>query len=66
MKSTDTFISFMMGMVVMGIIMLLITVFMDPQLKGYKQGQIDALTGKIKYTLVTNPDSTREWKDINK
>lgn len=28
----------------------------------YKEGQIDALTGIVKYELVWNPDSTREWK----
>lgn len=27
----------------------------------YKQGQIDALTGKVKYELKTMPDSTRIW-----
>lgn len=29
----------------------------------YKHGQIDALTGKIKYELVTNPDSTKTWEE---
>jgi len=28
----------------------------------YKQGQIDALTGNIKYEPVTLPDSTKEWR----
>ena len=32
----------------------------------YKQGQIDALTGKIKYELKTNPDSTKTWEFIEK
>ena len=27
----------------------------------YKQGQIDALTGKVKYRLITLPDSTSQW-----
>ena len=27
----------------------------------YKEGQIDALKGKIKYELKTNSDSTRTW-----
>lgn len=28
----------------------------------YKQGQVDALTGKVKFHLVENPDGTKEWK----
>ena len=28
----------------------------------YKQGQIDALSGNIKYELIENADKTREWK----
>lgn len=35
-------------------------------LKDYKRGQIDALTGKIKYELVPMPDSTTQWKKIGK
>lgn len=27
----------------------------------YKQGQVDALTGKVVYVLKTNPDKTVEW-----
>lgn len=30
----------------------------------YQQGQIDALTGKIEYHLVTKSDSTRVWEKI--
>ena len=30
----------------------------------YADGQIDALTGKIHYELVTHPDSTRSWEYI--
>lgn len=30
----------------------------------YKDGQIDAITGKIQFELVTMPDSTRVWKKI--
>lgn len=36
------------------------------RMDGYKDGQIDALTGKVKYHLVVNPDSTREWKEVGK
>lgn len=31
---------------------------------GYKQGQIDALTGKVQYKLYKNADSTVEWVEI--
>lgn len=30
----------------------------------YRQGQIDALTGLIKYKLVENPDKTKTWQEI--
>ena len=30
----------------------------------YKDGQVDALTGKVHYELVTQADSTREWRVI--
>lgn len=30
----------------------------------YKQGQIDAMNGIIRYELVTQPDSTRVWQWI--
>jgi len=31
---------------------------------GYKQGQIDAINGNIKYELVEQPDRTTKWKEI--
>ena len=33
---------------------------------GFKEGQIDALTGNVKYELIINPDSTRSWERIDK
>ena len=36
----------------------------SPFSSSYKQGQIDALTGKIKYELVVKNDSTKVWKLI--
>ena len=30
----------------------------------YKKGQVDALTGNIKYELITHPDSTKTWEEI--
>ena len=32
----------------------------------YKNGQIDALNGNVKYELITNQDSTRIWERIKK
>lgn len=32
----------------------------------YKNGQIDAMTGKIQYHLIVNSDSTKEWEKIVK
>lgn len=34
--------------------------------ESYKQGQVDALTGKIEYKLVVQPDSTKSWEKIDK
>ena len=31
---------------------------------GIEQGRMDVVTGKVKYELVTNPDSTRVWKEV--
>lgn len=50
---------FMIGIVVT---LLIFKYVADP----YKQGQVDALTGNIKYELVTQDDSTRVWKEIKK
>ena len=35
-------------------------------LKSYKEGQVDALTGNIKYKLVVNKDRTSTWEYIKK
>lgn len=32
--------------------------------ESYKQGQIDAMTGLVKYKLTTQPDSTKTWEHI--
>ena len=50
---------FMIGIVVT---LLIFKYVVDP----YKQGQVDALTGNIKYELVTQDDSTKVWKEIKK
>jgi hypothetical protein len=33
---------------------------------GYKRGQVNALSNIISYELVTHPDGTRTWEEINK
>jgi hypothetical protein len=50
---------FMIGIVVT---LLIFKYVADP----YKQGQVDALTGNVKYELVTQDDSTKVWKEIKK
>lgn len=52
---------FILGAVI-GIILW--AVFFNPIKEGYKRGQVDALTGNIKYELVTQPDSTKTWEEI--
>lgn len=32
----------------------------------YKNGQVDAINGQIKYELVNHPDSTKTWERIKK
>ncbi len=65
MKKTENFffigLAFLFGLLVMSIVYpnLVVT-----DSRSYKQGQIDALTGKIKYHLVTQSDSTKVWKSI--
>lgn len=51
-----------------GIMALLFIYFMFSDIieVNYKKGQIDALTGRIKYELVTKPDSTKVWEKIIK
>lgn len=34
--------------------------------KGYRDGQIDALTGTVEYSLVANPDGTSRWLPIER
>lgn len=46
------------------IVILMLSIGVCFYFSGYKNGQIDAFTGKIEYRLVINPDSTREWKGI--
>jgi hypothetical protein len=49
------------GIFVMAGIVLFSTEVSD---ESYKQGQVDALTGKVKYELVVNADSTKTWEEV--
>ena len=49
------------GGLTMLIIFIVLTALSPDGAPGYKQGQIDALTGKVKYVLIENPDKTKEW-----
>lgn len=44
------------------LLMLIVLPIVDN--KNYKEGQIDAFTGKIVYELVVQDDSTRTWEKI--
>lgn len=53
--------------VISSFIVFTLLVFTDPDGgPGYKQGQVDALTGKVKYVLVEKSDKTKVWiRDAN-
>ena len=64
MTSTDKFIWWFFGLICGEIFVVVIVLIADPIGMGYKKGQIDAQTGKVKYHLVTEPDSTRTWQEV--
>ncbi len=57
-----------LGAVVGGVITIILLFSFEEDTEfyknGYEKGQIDALTGNVKYELVTQPDSTRVWVEI--
>ena len=60
-------LNFIRGLLIGAILTLLVgTLYVNPkhEKKGHRQGQIDALTGKIHYELITHDDSTRTWERI--
>ena len=58
-KSEKAFLIIILVIVMLLVGMILGGIF-DTGVK-YRQGQIDALNGQIKYELKTNPDSTVTW-----
>lgn len=58
---------FLIGVLTGGLIVAVFVILsLTPREVTYKQGQIDALTGKAKYHLVVKADSTRVWEPITK
>jgi hypothetical protein len=58
MDKVDTFL---MG-ACFSLLFVIVLILISPD--WYKQGQIDALTGKVKYHLVIQDDSTKTWEPI--
>lgn len=54
---------FMLGFIFGMLISAILAVLTIPN---YRDGQVDALTGHLKYHLVTQPDSTKTWEYIKK
>lgn len=62
MEAGERMLWFLVGV---GVALLVVAISLDiaqPREAGYKRGQIDALTGKVKYERVTHPDSTVTWE----
>ena len=61
------FIDFAMGVVIATIYwvaMINWSIVPHSEEQAYRQGQIDALSGTVKYELVVQPDSSRIWEEI--
>ena len=62
MKMKELLIVVMIIMFCLGLVFMGVTIHDT----GYKNGQIDALTGKVKYELVEYPNKTKSWVEIKK
>jgi len=60
MKKED--VIFGIGLATVFWITLILLCIEGVEKRGYRQGQIDALTGNIQIELVQNPDLTRTWQ----
>lgn len=61
----DTGVGFIVG-ICAGAVLLSIIIFLtgSTYVDGYKDGQVEALTGKVKYELVEHKDKTISWERI--
>jgi len=59
----DIFLTFMIGVLAGTILLMSFETWTNHT---YKDGQVNALTGKIDYKLVVKADSTRVWEYIVK
>lgn len=57
--SADAFLIFILGMLCGVVLLAAIEVVCG---KTYKQGQIDAINGEVKYHLVEQDDKSVEWR----
>jgi len=57
---------YMLGVILGGILGAVLMFSICVAIAPYKQGQIDAINGKIKYELVVQPDKSVEWCKIEK
>lgn len=46
------------------LLMVTLAILTLVEARAYKVGQVDALTGKVKYELVVNADSTKTWEEV--
>ena len=61
----DRIDAYFSGGLIGAFLMLLIILIVTWDTPGYKEGQIDALTGKIKYELKKQEDGQTIWVDKN-
>lgn len=64
MQAVKYFFIFVAGYLVASIICILLMVMIDKD--AYKQGQIDAINGEIKYELQLQEDGSTAWKESQK
>lgn len=63
MHSQDSSLPILFFVTLMGFFLFGLTIWsLDIFDTAYREGQIDALTGKVKYELKTNSDSTKTWE----
>ena len=62
-NKTNTFAAFMAGFIIACGVLIFIMVSTNEL--NYKQGQIDAVNGKMRYALQTHSDGTKTWERIS-